>query len=366
LAFAVERAVTVMVITCPHALGLAVPLVVAVSTSLAASRGLLIRDRSRFELARRIGTVVFDKTGTLTTGAFGVTDVLSFQDDLDGPGVLGLAASVETLSEHPLARAIVAAAGAVAPAAGFRSDPGRGAEGVVDGRRVVVGGPRALKERGVAYPMDRAGGLEAQGKTAVFVLRDGVLAGAIGLADTIRPESRQAVAALGALSVRAILVTGDNDRVARWVAGEVGLDEWLAGVLPQGKVERVKELQVRGEVVAMVGDGVNDAPALARADVGISMGAGTDVAAETADIVLVRSSPMDVAELIGLSRAAYRKMVQNLCWATGYNVIAIPLAAGVLAPLGIVLGPAAGAVLMSLSTVIVAVNARRIKIGGTG
>ena len=360
LAFAIERAVTVMVITCPHALGLAIPLVVAVSTAIAAGRALLIRDRSAFESARLLDAVIFDKTGTLTEGRFGVSDVLAYGDFV-GEEVLALAAAVEARSEHPIARAIASASAAPEPSEGFRALPGRGAEARVGGRSVQVVSPGFLVEAGIAVPDERHAALAEEGKTVVFVRAGDTLAGAIALADVIRPESRQAIEELRALGIRCMMLTGDNQRVAAWVARQLDLDEVFAEVLPDEKAAKVREVQSRGMRVAMVGDGVNDAPALATADVGIAIGAGTDVAAETADVVLVRNDPRDVVVVIGLARATYRKMLQNLAWATGYNVIAIPLAAGVLAGAGIVLSPAAGAVLMSASTVIVAVNARLLR-----
>lgn len=360
LAFAIERAVTVIVIACPHALGLAIPLVVAVSTGIAARRALLVRDRSAFESARDLQAVIFDKTGTLTQGRFGVTDVLPY-GKFTADEVLALAAAVEARSEHPIARGIAAASGTPAPAEDFRALPGKGAEARVSGRIVRVLSPGALAETGVRPSDEHHAALAGQGKTVVFVLVDGVLAGAIALADIVRPESRQAIDTLRALGIRCIMLTGDNERVAAWVADQVGVDEYFAEVLPDQKVARVREVQSRGLRTGMVGDGVNDAPALAAADVGIAIGAGTDIAAETADIVLVRSDPRDVVAVIDLARATYRKMLQNLAWATGYNVIAIPLAAGVLAGVGVVLSPAAGAVLMSASTLIVAVNARLLR-----
>jgi Cu2+-exporting ATPase len=362
LAFAVERAVTVMVIACPHALGLAVPLVVAVSTSIAASRGFLIRDRISFERSRNVGAVIFDKTGTLTEGRFGVTEVLAFGEGTDRTAVGMLAASVEARSEHPIAKAVAAATASTMPVTEFRAIPGRGAQGKVDGRLVQVVSPGFVREKGIRVNDARIEELSAQGKTVVFVLVEGRLQGAIALADIIRPESKTAVSALRGLGIRCLMVTGDNRQVARWVAGEIGLDEYFAEVLPDRKAEKVKEVQSRGFTVAMVGDGINDAPALAQADVGIAIGAGTDVAIETADVVLVRSNPADIAGIVALSRSTYRKMTQNLAWATGYNVVAIPLAAGVLYGLGILLSPAAGAALMSVSTVIVAVNAQLLKI----
>ncbi|MEE8446110.1 MAG: copper-translocating P-type ATPase, partial [Gemmatimonadota bacterium] len=360
-AFAMERTVTVMVIACPHALGLAVPLVVAVSTALAAGSGLLIRDRSAFETARDLQAVIFDKTGTLTEGRFGVTDTLllsapstSSTHEYSESEVLRYAAAVEARSEHPIAQGIVAAVKHAPPVEGFRAIPGKGAEGTVEGKQVKVVSPGHLKELGVEMRDPRLEELSAQGKTVVFVLIDGGLAGAIALADIIRPESRRAISRLKEMGVRTMMLTGDNERVAEWVAREIGLDEYFAEVLPDEKAEKVREVQSRGLRVAMTGDGVNDAPALAQADVGIAIGAGTDVAVETADIILVRSNPEDVTAIIRLSRSTYRKMLQNLWWAAGYNIIAIPIAAGALYGAGILLGPAVGALLMSASTVVVA------------
>ncbi|HSA96603.1 MAG TPA: copper-translocating P-type ATPase [Acidobacteriota bacterium] len=362
-AFALERMVTVMVITCPHALGLAVPLVVAISTAISARHGLLIRDRVAFERARNIQAIVFDKTGTLTEGRFGVTDTLSFGDGPSEAEVLRYAASVEAHSEHPIAKGIMAAVkGSVAPVEGFKAIPGRGAAGRVDGREVMVVSPGFLKEKAVDFRDERIERLSGQGKTVVVVLLDGRPAGALALADIVRPESKEAVGKLRAMGVRCMMLTGDNRLVAKRVAEELELDEYFAEVLPQDKAEKIKGVQERGFVVAMVGDGVNDAPALAQADVGIAIGAGTDIAIETADIILVKSDPRDAVAIIELAKSTYRKMVQNLAWATGYNAFAIPLAAGVLYKAGIVLGPALGAVFMSLSTIIVALNARWLKI----
>jgi len=360
-AFALERTVTVMVITCPHALGLAVPLVVAVSTAIAARNGLLIRDRAAFERARNTQAIIFDKTGTLTEGRFGVTDTIILDPGFSSDELLRLAAAVEARSEHPIAQGIVASAGRAARAEAFRAIPGKGAEARVEGRDVKVVSPGWLRENGFTLEDGRVDAVRAQGKTVVFVIVDGSLAGAVSLADVIRPESAEAIRRLKESGVRCMMLTGDNEQVARWVADEVGLDEYFAEVLPQEKAARVREVQARGLVVAMTGDGVNDAPALAQADVGIAIGAGTDVAIETADIILVKSNPLDVTAIISLTRSTYRKMIQNLAWATGYNAFAIPLAAGVLFPLGIILSPAVGAALMSLSTVIVAVNARLLK-----
>src|SRR6266851_9805570 len=359
--FALERMVTVMVITCPHALGLAVPLVVAVSTALSARNGLLIRDRSAFERARELDAVVFDKTGTLTEGRFGVTDIVPL-DGRTEHDILRLAAALESRSEHPIAAGIVRAArerGVHYPGPdGFAAIPGKGAQGTVDGAAVKVVSPGFLKELGLTVADARVTRLAEQGKTVAYVLADDQLIGAIALADIIRPESREALDRLKAMHITPIMLTGDSASVARWVAGELGLDDYFAEVLPDQKAAKIEEVKRRGLTVAMVGDGVNDAPALVAADVGIAIGAGTDVAIESADIVLVRSDPRDVPAIVGLARATYRKMVQNLWWATGYNTVAIPLAAGVLARAGILLSPALGAVLMSVSTVVVALNAQ--------
>lgn len=360
--FALERTVTVMVITCPHALGLAVPLVVAVSTSLSAQNGLLIRNRAAFERARNIQAIIFDKTGTLTEGAFGVTDIVSFSEEMTSDEFLMYVASVEAHSQHPIAQGIARSAGETLPVEDFRSITGKGVEGRVKGKLVAIVSPGYLRENNIPIAEEKIAYLRTAGKTVVFALIDGELRGVVALADVIRPESKKAIAMLKGMGIRCIMLTGDNRQVAQWVADEVGLDEYFAEVLPQDKAKKVKEVQARGIVVAMTGDGVNDAPALAQADVGIAIGAGTDVAVETADIVLVRSNPMDVVAIIDLARATYRKMVQNLAWATGYNAFAIPLAAGVLYKFGIILSPAAGAVLMSVSTIIVAINARFLKI----
>ncbi|HLB70660.1 MAG TPA: copper-translocating P-type ATPase [Candidatus Methanoperedens sp.] len=361
-AFAIERTVTVMVITCPHALGLAVPLVVAVSTAISAKNGLLIRNRAAFERARNIQAIIFDKTGTLTEGKFGVTDKMVFSGSGDQNELLKYAASVEAHSEHPIAKGIVSSSGDTFPVEEFRAIPGKGAEGRVNGRDVKVVSPGYLREQNIQVKDERIEKLSSQGKTVVFVLIDGELTGAIALADIIRPESKKAISKLRDMGVRCMMLTGDNKQVAKWVADELGLDEYFAEVLPHEKAAKVKEIQSRGLIVAMTGDGVNDAPALAQADVGIAIGAGTDVAVETADIILVRSDPLDAVAIIGLARATYRKMVQNLAWATGYNAFAIPLAAGVLYKSGILLTPAMGAGLMAASTVVVAINARFLKI----
>ncbi len=361
-AFAIERAVTVMVIACPHALGLAVPLVVAVSTALAASHGLLIRNRVAFEGARKLQAIIFDKTGTLTEGRFGVTDTLVLSQDIDEETLRKNAASVDANSEHPIAKAIAASSKTKLPVEDFKSIPGKGAGGRVEGKDVKVVSPGYLREQSIDLTDKRIEPLQAQGKTVVFVLVDGKLKGAIALADIVRPEAKQAIDALKALNVRCLMLTGDNKATAKWVSDQVGLDEYFAEVLPQDKAAKVKEVQSRGVLVAMTGDGVNDAPALAQADVGIAIGAGSDVAVETADVILVRSNPLDVVAIIQLSRATYRKMIQNLVWATGYNVVAIPLAAGALYAWGVLLTPALGAALMSASTVIVAVNARLLRL----
>jgi Cu2+-exporting ATPase len=361
-AFAIERAVTVMVIACPHALGLAVPLVVAVSTALAAKNGLLIRNRVSFEGARKLQAIIFDKTGTLTEGRFGVTDTLVLSQDFDEETLRKYAASVDANSEHPIAKALAASSEEKLPVENFKSIPGKGAEGRVDGKEVKVVSPGYLDEQKIGMTDKRVEPLQAQGKTVVFILVDGKLKGAIALADIVRPEAKKAIDALKALNIRCMMLTGDNKATAKWVSDQVGLDEYFAEVLPQDKAAKVKEVQSRGVLVAMTGDGVNDAPALAQADLGIAIGVGSDVAVETADVILVRSNPLDVVAIVQLSRATYRKMIQNLLWAAGYNVIAIPLAAGALYAWGILLSPAIGAALMAASTVIVAVNARFLKI----
>jgi Cu2+-exporting ATPase len=354
---------TVMVITCPHALGLAVPLVVAVSTALAAKSGLLIRDRSAFENARSLQAVVFDKTGTLTEGRFGVTDIAPL-GGMDENGILGTAASLESGSEHLIAAGIVKSAKdrrlMLKPATGFRAIPGKGVEGTIDGKSYMVVSPGYLKEKRIDTGNGRMGNIREQGKTVVYLLEDEKPVGAIALADVVRKESKEAVARLKAMGIRCMMLTGDNQSVAKHVADELGLDEYFAEVLPHEKVNKIKEVQKKYRA-AMVGDGINDAPALAQADVGIAIGAGTDVAIESADIVLVGNDPREVVDIIVLSRRTYSKMVENLIWATGYNAFAIPLAAGALSAYGIVLSPAVGALLMSASTIIVAVNARLLR-----
>ncbi len=362
-AFAVERAVTVMVISCPHALGLAVPLVVAVSTSLAAKSGLLIRDRQAFERVKDLQAVVFDKTGTLTEGRFGVTDVISLSG-YDEKEILRLTASLESSSEHPIAAGIVNESKdkgvELAQVYDFKAIPGKGIVGRVQEKRLSVVSPGYLRENDIDLKDERIEKIEQQGKTVVFLLDDNRLIGAIALADIIRKESKEAIEKLKSMGIKCMMLTGDNRFVAKWVAEEIGLDDFFAEVLPHEKAEAIKNIQGQ-YIVAMVGDGVNDAPALVQADVGIAIGAGTDVAVESADIVLIRNDPRDVANIVVLSKKTYNKMFQNLVWATGYNAFAIPLAAGVLYGYGILLSPAIGAILMSASTVIVAINARSLK-----
>jgi P-type Cu2+ transporter len=362
---AIERTVSVLVVACPHALGLAIPLVISITTGMAARRGILVKDRLALERMRLVDVVIFDKTGTLTKGAHRVTGVGAIDGNDDR--VLALAAAVEADSEHPLARAIVAAAherGAVPKATAFRSMSGRGVEAEVDGQSVAVGGPNLVRDRALTIPSDLESAVDAwrdRGAAVLFVAVEGEVVGVLALEDEIRPESREAVAQLHALGVRVAMITGDARQVAEAVASDLGIDEVLAEVLPEDKHSRVAELQKRGARVAMVGDGVNDAPALAQADVGIAIGAGTDVAIESAGIVLASDDPRGVVSIRKLSAAGYRKMIQNLVWAAGYNVVAIPLAAGALAGVGVVLPPAIAAVLMSASTVVVAINAQLIR-----
>jgi Cu2+-exporting ATPase len=370
-AYAIERLVTVLVIACPHALGLAIPLVIAISTTLGARSGLLVRDRRGLEEARNVTAVVFDKTGTLTRGEFGVVAVTP-ADGTDADEALRLAAAVEADSEHPIAQGIVRTArdrklnGVRAER--FEALPGRGVRAAVNGRTLYVGGPSLLRD--LALQADAAvrvgaDAAAARGQTAVYLVEEvhGVkkVLAALAVADVVRPESAAAIRSLHDQGIEVVMMTGDAKQVADAVAAELGIDTVFAEVLPEQKAGKIQELQRSGKRVAMVGDGVNDAPALVTADVGVAIGAGTDVAVEAGDVVLVRSDPRDVPRIITLSRASYRKMVQNLWWAAGYNIVAIPLAAGVLAPWGIVLSPAVGAVLMSLSTVIVAVNAQLLR-----
>ena len=360
---ALVRTVTVLVIACPHALGLAIPLVIAISTSLGAQNGLLIKDRLALERARTLDTVIFDKTGTLTKGEPVLVDVAA--GSMDAERVLGLAASVEADSEHPLARAIVEGAKQrgveTRPASDFEALAGRGARARVHGHDVLVGGPRLLQEHGSRRRIPQAADWDQQGRTVLHVVVDGAVAGIVAVEDEIRPESKEAVDALHALGVRVAMITGDSQAVADSVARRLGIDEVAAQVLPADKAAAVKRFQEGGRKVAMVGDGVNDAPALATADVGIAIGAGTDVAVESAGIVLVRSDPRDVVAAIELSRATYSKMVQNLVWATGYNLVAIPVAMGIFVPWGIDMPMAVGAIAMSLSTIIVAANAQLLR-----
>jgi P-type Cu2+ transporter len=364
LTFSLERAVTVMVITCPHALGLAIPLVVAVSTGIAARRGLLIRNRAAFERAKDLDTVVFDKTGTLTEGRFGVTDIHTFGDAAEDE-ILRLAAAVEGHSEHPIAQGVLRTAEdrgiSVPEAKGFEAITGQGVRAEVEDRSVRVLSPGAIRAEGLSEPDGEGERFAGQGKTLAYVVQDETPLGLIALADTIRPESKESVEILRSRGIRTLMLTGDNRQTAEWVAREIGLDDVIAEVLPDQKSAKIRELQAEGRIVAMTGDGVNDAPALATADLGIAVGAGTDVAVGTADVVLVRSDPRDAAQVVILSKATYRKMVQNLWYAGGYNIVAIPLAAGALAGIGFILSPAVGAVLMSLSTVVVAINARLLR-----
>ncbi|MEU5879766.1 heavy metal translocating P-type ATPase [Spirillospora sp. NPDC047279] len=361
-ASAIEKTVTVLVIACPHALGLAIPLVIAISTELAARQGILVKDRVALERMRDTGVVLFDKTGTLTEGRPSVTDI-AVAPGWDGDRMLALAAAAETDSEHPLARAIVAAApGAVPRASGFRSMTAMGVEATVEGHRVRVGGPRLL---GDADPdvriADATSAWSDRGASVIYVLADGEVIGALALEDGIRPESRQAVADLHAAGIQVAMITGDARNVAEAVGKELGVDEVFAEVLPADKDAKVAELQARGLRVAMVGDGVNDAPALARADVGIAIGAGTDVAVQSAGVVLASDDPRAVVGVRRLSIAVHRKMIQNLVWAAGYNVVTVPLAAGALVWAGIDLPMEVGAILMSLSTVVVALNAQLLR-----
>ncbi len=362
--FAIERMVTVMVIACPHALGLAVPLVVAVSTSLSAGSGLLIRDRAAFERARNLDAVVFDKTGTLTEGRFGVSDIVLLAGGSEDEE-LRFAASAESQSEHPIAHGIVAAAkerGIDLPRpSGVRNVTGEGIVAEVEGQDVSIVSPGHLARTGKPIAAAELAQLESQGKTVVVLVRDGTPRALFALADIVRSESRQAIAELKGLGISSIMLTGDAKGVAEAVSKDLGISEYFAEVLPDQKSAKIKELQARGLQVAMVGDGVNDAPALVQADLGVAIGAGTDVAVESADVVLVRSDPRDVAAILGLSRATYRKMVQNLIWATGYNTIAVPMAAGITFGTGFLMTPAIAAVFMSASTVIVAINAQLLR-----
>jgi Cu2+-exporting ATPase len=365
--FTMERVVTVLVIACPHALGLAVPLVIAISTTLAARHGLLVRDRRGLEEARRLDVVVIDKTGTLTLGSHRVVKMTTAAGT-NPDEALRLAAAAQRDAEHPIAQALLASARemgiGVPRSQEFASMPGVGVRAVVEGRAVQVGGPALLRMLGAELPPDlhqAAEAAAASAQSATYLVEDGRVLATFAIADAFRPESLEAINRLHARGLKVAMVTGDSKAVADAVARELGIDQAFAEVLPEDKVAKVEQLQAQGQRVAMVGDGVNDAPALLTADVGIAIGAGTDVAVEAGDVVLVRSDPRDVPAIIELSEATYRKMIQNLWWAAGYNVIAIPLAAGVLAPWGFVLSPAVGAVLMSLSTVIVAINAQLLR-----
>jgi Cu2+-exporting ATPase len=359
---ALTRTVTVLVIACPHALGLAIPLVVALSTSITAKSGILIRDRKAFEMIKDVDAVVFDKTGTLTEGKFGVSDVVAYIPEAK---LLALTAGIELNSEHIIAKAIAGYAnekGVKIPnAEDFKALPGKGAYGKVARNEVYVGSPGLLEEMKIEAKDEKIKALQEQGKTVVFTVVDGKLAGAFALADRVRKESKEAMAQLKALGLKVYMLTGDSEEVAKWVAKEFGIDEYFAQVLPDQKAEKIKALKAKGYKVAMVGDGINDAPALVTADVGVAIGAGTDVAIESADIILVKNDPRDVAKVRDLSQKTYSKMAQNLWWAAGYNIVAIPLAAGVLSSYGVVLPPAVGAIIMSMSTVIVALNSQTLR-----
>lgn len=363
LAFAMERMVTVIVICCPHALGLAVPLVVAKSTALSAKHGLLIKNRTAFENARKITTIVFDKTGTLTVGKFEVSKIVSFQKEVTENEIIRVASALEQKSEHPIATGILSKAKelsiAIPATENFNAITGKGVEATIEGKKILVVSPGYVNENHLTVP----GSFTANDReTVVFVIINDQLAGCIALSDEIRPESAGAIKTLKENNIKSILLTGDNNRVAKSVSETIGMDSFIAEVLPHQKLEKIKELQGKGEFVAMTGDGVNDAPALAIADVGIAVGSGSDIAAETAGIVLVNSNPKDIVSLILFGKATYRKMIQNLIWATGYNVIALPLAAGVLYKQGILLSPAAGAVLMTVSTIVAAINASMLSV----
>lgn len=365
--FTLERVVSTLVVACPHALGLAIPLVIAISTSLSARNGILVRDRLELEQARKLDVVVFDKTGTLTRGEQGLVDMVTV-GDLSAQQALAWASAVEADSEHIIARALIASADerriSIPSASKFQALPGRGVQARVNGHTLQVGGPRFLEQERIVIPAELSEHVKRwgeQGQTVVYLIEANRILAAFALADVIRPESRAAITALIKMGIRVAMLTGDSQDVARWVASELGIDEYFAQVLPEHKSEKIKQLQQDGSIVAMVGDGVNDAPALAQADIGIAIGAGTDVARASAGIVLVKNDPRDIVRIIRLSQASYRKMEQNLAWAVGYNVIALPLAAGVLAPFNFVLPPAIGALLMSLSTIIVAINAQALR-----
>ena len=364
--FALERMASVMVITCPHALGLAVPLVVAISTSLSAQKGLLIRNRTAFENSRKISLIAFDKTGTLTKGNFGVSRYESLNDEYKDKDILQLAAALESHSEHPLAMGIMQKIKEedidVPDVKDFNAITGKGIEGKVNNKKIKVVGPGYLHEKDIEVPDSKAGDKAKEDQeTIVYVLEDEKPVGLIAMADEIREESYDAIKVLKENGLKIYMMTGDNEKVAKSVADELGLDGYYAGIYPDEKLKKIEEFQEKGEFVAMTGDGINDAPALASAAVGIAVGSGTDVAAETADIILVNSNPKDIASLVVYGKATYKKMIQNFVWATAYNVVAIPLAAGVLYGAGILINPAVGALVMSLSTIIVAINAQLLK-----
>ncbi|MCE5223683.1 cadmium-translocating P-type ATPase [bacterium] len=364
ISFAMERAVTVIIISCPHALGLAIPLVTAVSTSIGAKKGLLIRNRSAFENARKINSVVFDKTGTLTKGEFGITDIIAIDRSEDE--LLTIAYSVESNSEHLIAKGLVNEGKKknlmLREVKNYQNLTGKGLQAIIDDKEIMVVSPGYIKSQGIEFDEKNYEELAQQGKTVVFVLENNKLIGYIALSDIIRDTAKEAIDTLRSMGIESIMLTGDNQRVASYVGKKLNLDTVIAEVLPHEKSGKIDELIRKGRKVAMIGDGVNDAPSLARADLGIAIGAGTDVAIETADIILVKNNTLDVVNIIKLSKATYRKMIQNLIWATGYNLIALPLAAGILYNQGIIIMPAVGAVLMSLSTIIVAINARFLKI----
>ena len=364
IGFAIERAVTVVIIACPHALGLAVPLVTAVSTSIAAQKGLLIRNRVNFENARKIDTVVFDKTGTLTKGEFGVTDV--HEITVSKEQLLETAYALESQSEHPISLGIVREAERLnlksSKVKNFMNITGQGLQGEIDGRLTKVVSPGYLRRENISFEETAYEKLAKQGKTVVFVIENNKLLGFIALGDAVRETAKEAISTLKEMKIDSYMITGDNSRAAAYIAEQLNIDKVYAEVLPKEKAIKIDELHHDKKFVAMTGDGVNDAPALAKSDLGIAIGAGTDVAIETADIILVKSDPLDVVNILKLSRATYRKMVQNLIWATAYNIVALPLAAGIFYYQGIVISPAMGAVFMSLSTVIVSINARLLRI----
>lgn len=362
--FAIERAVTVIIIACPHALGLATPLVTAISTNIGAKSGLLIRNRHAFENARNVDVVVFDKTGTLTEGEFGVTDIKEI--DVEQSYLLSLAYSLESNSEHPIAKGIVKEAKKrelkLQEVQDYQSLPGKGLQGSINSKVIMIVSPGYMVDNAIEFDQQYYKQLAQDGKTVVFVLKEYKLIGIIALSDIVRESAKEAIATLKSLNIQSVMLTGDNQKVAEFVGKQLNMDTIVAEVLPQEKSDKITELKAKGYTVAMSGDGVNDAPALAKADLGIAIGAGTDVAIETADVILVRSDPKDVVNIIKLSKATYKKMLQNLVWASGYNILALPLAAGVLYNQGILINPALGAALMSLSTIIVAINAKLLRV----